>query len=101
MAKTSVIEREKKRERIVKKYSARRAALKTAVKNLNLSDEERYEAQLKLQALPRDANPIRQRTRCQLTGRPRGVYRRVGLGRSMFRIYAMQGDIPGIVKASW
>jgi small subunit ribosomal protein S14 len=101
MAKTCMIEREKLRAKMVKKYAAKRAELKAAVLNVDLSDEERWAAQQKLQALPRNANPIRQRNRCHLTGRSRGVYRKFGLARSALRKHAMQGDIPGVVKASW
>src|SRR5262245_45915908 len=101
MAKTSVIERNKKRERIIKKYAAKRAQLRSTIRDLSLNDEERWQAQQNLQKLPRNASPVRRRNRCRLTGRPRGVYRKFGLGRSMLRIHAMLGDIPGLVKASW
>jgi small subunit ribosomal protein S14 len=101
MAKKSVIARQKKRELIVKKYSLRRAQLKEIIYNLKTSDEVRWNAQQKLQSLPRDSSPVRLRNRCQLTGRPRGVYRQFGLSRSMLRLYAMKGDLPGIVKSSW
>lgn len=101
MAKTSMIMRERHRAETVKRYSAKRKELKDAIKNVHTSDEERFVAQQKLQKLPRDASPIRQRNRCAITGRSRGVYRKFGLGRSMIRILAMRGDIPGIVKASW
>lgn len=101
MAKTSVIEREKKRAATVKKYAAKRAQLKAVIRDMTVSQEERWLAQQKLQALPRDASPVRQRTRCRITGRPRGVYRKFGLARSMLRIYAMKGEIPGLVKSSW
>lgn len=101
MAKTSIIEREKKRFNLIKRYSAKRTQLKAVIKDLSISAEERWLAQQKLQALPRNSCPIRQRNRCKLTGRPRGVYRKFGLGRSMLRIYAMRGEIPGLVKASW
>lgn len=101
MAKTSMVQREKRRLRVAKKYEAKRKQLKIAVHNMALSPDERQQAQLKLQSLPRDANPIRQRRRCQITGRPRGVYRKFGLGRSILRIVAMRGDVPGLVKSSW
>ena len=101
MAKTSMIEREKKRARTVARYAVKRAALKAIIGNRNLPDEERWEAQLKLQALPRNASPVRQQRRCGITGRPHGVYRKFGLGRNKLREAAMRGDIPGLVKASW
>jgi small subunit ribosomal protein S14 len=101
MAKNSMIAREEKRARTVKKYAARRAELKAIIKSPNSSDEERYTAQLKLQALPRDASPSRQRNRCRLTGRPHGYYRKFGLSRNKLREAAMRGDVPGLVKASW
>lgn len=101
MAKTSIIEREKKRAKTVAKYASKRAELKKVVGDRNASDDERWQAQLQLQRLPRDASPVRQRRRCALTGRPRGVYRRFGLGRNKLREAAMRGDVPGLVKASW
>ncbi|MFP6835447.1 MAG: 30S ribosomal protein S14 [Pseudomonadales bacterium] len=101
MAKTSIVEREKKRARTVAKYAAKRAALKAIVGDRSASDDERWEAQLKLQRLPRDASPVRQQRRCGITGRPHGVYRKFGLGRNKLREAAMRGDIPGLVKASW
>ncbi len=101
MAKTSVIEREKKRARMVKKYAKKRAALKAVIGDRNAPDDERWEAQLNLQKLPRDASPVRQQRRCGLTGRPHGVYRKFGLGRNKLREAAMRGDVPGLVKASW
>lgn len=101
MAKKSVIMRQIKREFIVKKYAQKRAKLKEIILNPNVMDEERWAAQQKLQCLPRDSSPVRLRNRCRLTGRPRGVYRQFGLSRSMLRIYAMKGDLPGIVKSSW
>ncbi len=101
MAKTSMIERETRRTRVVKKYAAKRAALKAAIRDPKKSDEERYAAQLKLQTLPRDASPTRQRNRCRLTGRPHGYYRKFGLARNKLREAAMRGDVPGLVKASW
>ena len=101
MAKNSMIAREDKRARTVKKYAAKRAELKAIIKSANSSDEERYNAQLKLQALPRDASPSRQRNRCRVTGRPHGYYRKFGLSRNKLREAAMRGDVPGLVKASW
>ncbi len=101
MAKTSMIQRELKRSKLVKKYAAKRAALKSIINDMNNSDEERYNAQLKLQAQPRDASPSRGRNRCRITGRPHGFYRKFGLSRNKLREHAMQGDIPGLVKASW
>lgn len=101
MAKQSMIEREKKRERMVKKYAAKRTALKAIISNRNLPDDERWDAQLKLQALPRNASPARQQNRCGITGRPHGVYRKFGLARNKLREAAMRGDVPGLVKASW
>jgi small subunit ribosomal protein S14 len=101
MAKTAVINREQKRRDTVKKFAAKRAALLAIVTNMSLSDEERFAARQKLQALPRDSSPVRLRNRCSLTGRPRGVFSKFGLGRIKLREYAMRGEIPGIVKASW
>lgn len=101
MAKTSIKERQKKREKTVAKYRAKRAELKKIVGDRNAADDERWQAQLQLQRLPRDASPVRLRRRCALTGRPRGVYRKFGLGRNKLREAAMRGDIPGLVKASW
>jgi small subunit ribosomal protein S14 len=101
MAKTSMVEREKKRTKMVAKYAAKRAALKVIINNKNLSDEERWDAQIKLQQLPRDSSPVRQQRRCGITGRPHGVYRKFGLGRNKLREAAMRGDVPGLVMASW
>lgn len=101
MAKQSMIAREKKRTATVKKYAAKRAEFKGIIQNPNASDDEKWEAQVKLQKLPRDANPVRQRNRCQITGRPHGVYRKFGLCRNKLREAAMRGDVPGLVKASW
>ena len=101
MAKRSVINRDLKRRDTVKKYSAKRAALLAIVTNIKLSEEERYAARQKLQALPRNASPVRLRNRCALTGRPRGVFSKFGLGRSKLRDFAMRGEIPGVIKASW
>jgi len=101
MAKLCMIQREKRRAKAVKKYAKKRAELKAIILDVKRSDEERMEAQQKLQALPRDASPCRQRNRCRLTGRPHGYYRKFGLARNKLREHAMQGDIPGLVKASW
>jgi len=101
MAKLSLINRQHKREKLVAKFAKRRAALQAIIDNPKTSDEERYDARLKLQQLPRNANPTRLRNRCALTGRPRGVFRKFGLGRNKLREYAMRGEIPGVVKASW
>jgi small subunit ribosomal protein S14 len=101
MAKVSMIEREKKRSRIVAKFAVKRAALKAIINAPDSSEEERWEAQVKLQQLPRDASPSRQRNRCRQTGRPHGVYRKFGLCRNKLREAAMRGDVPGLVKASW
>jgi small subunit ribosomal protein S14 len=101
MAKTSMIEREKKRAKTVARYAKKRAALKAIISDRNATDEQRWEAQIKLQQQPRDASPSRQRRRCGLTGRPHGVYRKFGLGRNKLRESAMRGDVPGLVLASW
>jgi small subunit ribosomal protein S14 len=101
MAKTSMVERETRRLKVAKKYAAKRAALKKIVLSVTATDEEKWEAQVKLQKLPRDASPTRQRRRCQVTGRPHGVYRKFGLCRIKLREHAMKGDVPGLTKASW
>lgn len=101
MAKKSMLAREKKRQKMVAKYAAKRMELKSVINNRNLDTETRWAAQRQLQALPRDANPIRMQRRCEITGRPRGVYRRFGLGRNKLREAAMRGDIPGLKKSSW
>jgi small subunit ribosomal protein S14 len=101
MAKLALINRQLKRQRLVAKYAKKRAALEAIVANAKFSEEDRYEARLKLQALPRNANPTRLRNRCALTGRARGFFRKFGLGRNKLREYAMRGEVPGIVKASW
>ncbi len=101
MAKVSMINREKKRARMVKKYAVKRAALKAKIKDISLGYEERLEAQRQLQKLPRDASPVRQQNRCRLTGRPHGYYRKFGLGRNKLREAVMRGDVPGVRKASW
>lgn len=101
MAKTSIVEREMKRERTVKKYAAKRADLKKKLKDPNVSAEEKDELRKVLQLMPRNASPCRLRNRCRVTGRPHGFYRKFGLGRTKLREAAMRGDIPGLVKASW
>ena len=101
MAKASMIARETKRKKTVLRFAKKRAALKELIRNPNTSDEERAEAQIKLQKLPRDASPIRMQRRCAITGRPHAVYREFGLGRNKLRELAMKGDIPGLVKSSW
>ncbi len=101
MAKLSLINRDEKRRNLVKKFAKKREALEAIINNTKMSDEDRFAARLKLQQLPRNANPTRLRNRCALTGRPRGYFRKFGLGRNKLREYAMRGEIPGIVKASW
>jgi small subunit ribosomal protein S14 len=101
MAKKSMIQREIKRAKLVARYAEKRAKLKAIVRNVNSTDEERRAAQAKLNAMPRDASPTRQRNRCSITGRPHGVYRKFGLGRNKLREGAMKGEIPGLTKASW
>ena len=101
MAKKSMIAREKKRARTAARYAKKRAELKAVLQSTSASDEEKWEAQVALQKLPRDASPVRQQRRCQLTGRPHAVYRKFGLSRNKLREAAMRGDVPGLVKASW
>ena len=101
MAKTSMVNREQKRARLVQKYSAKRQELKTTIKDMSLSEEERSDARVRLNKMPRDSSPSRKRNRCHLTGRPHGFYRKFGLGRNKLREAAMRGDVPGLVKASW
>jgi len=101
MAKTSMINREKKRAKLVAKYATKRAELKAKIKNPASSDEERDDAIRRLQMLPRDSSPTRQQNRCNLTGRPHGYYRKFGLGRNKLREHVMRGDVPGVHKASW
>ena len=101
MAKLAIINRQAKRAALVKKYEAKRKELKAAIADQTRSMEERMAAREKLQALPRNANPTRLRNRCAQTGRPRGTFRKFGLGRAKIREAAMRGDIPGLVKASW
>ena len=101
MAKLALINREEKRRKLVEKFAAKRAALVAQVNDSTLSDEERMSARLALQQLPRNANPTRQRNRCSLTGRPRGVFRKFGLCRNKLREMAFRGEVPGMTKASW
>ena len=101
MAKKSMIARELQRAKLVDKYAAKRAALKTVIYDVNASDEERFDAQLKLQQLPRDSSQVRQRNRCRITGRPHGYYNKFGLARNKLREAAMRGDVPGLKKSSW
>ena len=96
-----MMQRELKREKLVAKYAKKRAELKAIIRSVNSTDEERRAAQAKLNAIPRDASPTRQRNRCSITGRPHGVYRKFGLGRNKLREGAMKGEIPGLTKASW
>ena len=101
MAKTSMIERELKRTKLVKKHAQKREDLKKVLKSETASYEEKLEASVKLQKLPRDSSPSRQRNRCAMSGRSRGVYRKFGLGRNKLREATMRGDVPGLRKASW
>ncbi len=101
MAKKSMINREAKRARVVEKFAAKRQRLKAAVVDTDLSYDERQEAALQLQKQPRNASPCRLRNRCRVTGRPRGFYRKFGLARNKLRAAAMNGEVPGLVKASW
>jgi len=101
MAKLALINREEKRRKMVAKFAARRAALSAVINDAKRSDEDRQEAREKLQRLPRDSSPVRLRNRCKLTGRPRGVFRKFGLGRNKLREIALRGEIPGVIKASW
>ena len=101
MAKTSMINREAKRQKLAKQHAEKRAALKKIISSESASYEEKAEAVIKLQKLPRDSSPARQTTRCALSGRPRGVYSKFGLGRNMLRKATMNGDVPGLRKASW
>ena len=101
MAKASMIAREDKRSSTVARFAEKRAELKAILSSLTATDDEKWDAQVKLQKLPRDASPVRQRNRCQVTGRPHGVYRKFGLCRNKLREAAMRGDVPGLTKASW
>jgi len=101
MSKTCMVNRELKRVKLAKKHAAKRSSLKKIVNSPRSTYEEKIEAQTALQKLPRDASPVRQRNRCALTGRSRGVYRKFGLGRNKLREATMRGDVPGLRKASW
>jgi len=101
MAKLALKLRDQKRRKIVEKFKAKRAALLEILQDTRASEETKEEARLKFQKLPRDASPVRLRNRCALTGRPRGVYRKFGLGRNKLRDLALRGEVPGVIKASW
>jgi len=101
MSKLVLKLRDQKRRKTVKKFAAKREQLLALINDQKLSPEDRYEARLRLQKLPRNASPVRLRNRCALTGRPRGVYSKFGLGRGKLRDIAMRGEIPGVIKASW
>ncbi|MFO1197230.1 MAG: 30S ribosomal protein S14 [Burkholderiaceae bacterium] len=101
MAKLALINRELKREATVKKFARKRAELNAIISDQSRSEEERYQARLKLQQLPRNASPSRLRNRCEITGRPRGTFRKFGLARNKLREMAMRGEVPGVTKASW
>ena len=101
MAKLSVVNREEKRKKLVKKHLARRNALKKIIRDVNSTYDEREDAQRTLNSLPRNSSPVRVQNRCRLTGRPHAFYRKFGLGRNKLREAAMNGDVPGLVKASW
>ena len=101
MAKVSMINREKQRTKLVKKYVKKRAELKAIISNPEVGFDEKQQAMFALQKLPRDSSPVRQRNRCEITGRPRGFYRKFGLSRNKLREATMRGDVPGLRKASW
>ena len=101
MAKSSMKAREDKRAKAVVKFAAKRTQLKEIINSATSSEEERWDATVALQKLPRDSSPVRQRNRCAISGRPRGFYRKFGLGRNKLREAAMRGDVPGLRKASW
>lgn len=101
MAKKSMVERERKRAQLVDRYAGRRAELKAVIHSARSSEEERFDAQLQLQKLPRDSSPVRKRNRCRATGRPHGYYNKFGLARNKLREAAMRGDVPGLTKSSW
>ena len=101
MTRLALIEREKKRANLVKKYASKRVALHNITNDSSKNEDEKFEARLALQKLPRNSSPVRKRNRCALTGRPRGTFRKFGLARNKLRELALKGDIPGIVKASW
>ena len=101
MAKLAVINRGEKRRKTVQQYAKKRAALVAVIEDQSRSIEERFAARLKMQSLPRNSSPVRLRNRCELTGRPRGVFGKFGLGRGKLREFVMQGEVPGMIKASW
>ena len=101
MAKLALINRDLKRQEMVRKFAAKRKALEAIINDQALSEEDRFQARLKLQALPRDSSPTRLRNRCAITGRPRGTFRKFGLARNKLREVAMRGEVPGLTKASW
>lgn len=101
MAKKSMIARERKRAKTVQRFAAKRAELKEIIQSPKSSDEDRQAAMLGIQKMPRDASPVRMRNRCSITGRPKGYYRKFGLGRNKLREQTMAGNIPGLGKASW
>lgn len=101
MAKKSMIERQARREKLVKRHAAKRAEYRRIIKSVNATDEEKRVAQERLQAMPRDASPVRLRNRCAISGRPHGYYRKFGLARNKLREATMRGDVPGLSKASW
>ncbi len=101
MAKMCMTERELKRRNMVEKFKTKRAALNEIISDINASSEQKQEARQKLQNLPRNSSPVRLRNRCSLTGRPRGVYSKFGIGRSKLRDLMMRGEVPGVIKASW
>lgn len=101
MAKLALINRDVKRRNLVAKFADKRAKLMAIITDVSVSDEDRFAARLKLQQLPKNASPVRLRNRCSITGRPRGVYSKFGLGRNKLREFAMRGEVPGLVKASW
>jgi small subunit ribosomal protein S14 len=101
MAKTAVINRNEKRRKTVKKFEVKRTALLAIINDFKQPEDERMAARMQLQKLPRNASPTRVRNRCKITGRPRGVYRKFGLGRNKLREFVMRGEVPGMTKASW
>lgn len=101
MTRQALIERETKREVTVKKFAAKRAQIFAIITNAEATEDEKFEARIALQKLPRDSSPSRQRNRCALTGRPRGTFRKFGIARNKIRELALKGDIPGVIKASW
>ena len=101
MAKLALINRDIKRRKMVEEYAGKRESLLLIINDQSRSEEDRFAARLKFQALPRNSSPVRLRNRCSLTGRPRGVYRKFGLGRSKLRDFVMRGEVPGMTKASW